>query len=82
MALSLVIGFVHETDLPLQQEFQIAFVQVSTNRATHTQLGLVMWLCVDMFTQIHKFFLQDLCIVELNILFMNLTGVVYLCLTL
>lgn len=82
MALSLVIGFVRETDLPLQQEFQIAFVQVSPNRATHTQLGLVMWLCVDMLTQIHKFFIQNLCIVELNILFMNLTGVVYLCLTL
>ncbi|TWW55877.1 Tectonic-1 Precursor [Takifugu flavidus] len=27
VALSLVIGFVHETALPLQQEFQIAFVQ-------------------------------------------------------
>lgn len=80
MVLSLVIGFVHQTDLPLQQEFQIAFVQVSTELHVHN----LVWSCdsVLKFTQIQNFSLENLCIVELNILFMNLTGVVHLFLTL
>lgn len=80
MALSLVLGFVHETDLPLQQEFQIAFVQVSTELHIHN----LVWSCGSVLTCLHKLItsLQNLCIVEFNILFMNLTGVVYLCLTL
>ncbi|TNM99030.1 hypothetical protein fugu_013594 [Takifugu bimaculatus] len=35
VALSLVIGFVHETALPLQQEFQIAFVQDEDEATVH-----------------------------------------------
>lgn len=42
--LSLVIGFIHESELPLQQEFQIAFFQVRTNRTTPCILYRI-WFC-------------------------------------
>lgn len=59
VTLSLVIGFIHESELPLQQEFHIEFFQVRTNRATPCiwyKFGSVIWLCVDVYTQFRKSF--------------------------
>lgn len=51
VTLSLVMGFLHETALPLQQEFQIAFVQVRERAAPSVQNEL--WV---VFTQNHSCF--------------------------
>lgn len=44
VTLSVVVGFLRESELPLQQHFQMVFAQVRTNSR------------VDMFIQIHKSF--------------------------
>ncbi|CAF91512.1 unnamed protein product, partial [Tetraodon nigroviridis] len=64
VTVSLVIGFIQESELPLQQEFQMAFSQVRTNRTTPgitpcIEFGFVIWLCVDTSIQIHKFFFNN-----------------------
>lgn len=47
VTLSLVIGFIRESQLPLQQEFQIQFFQVRTNSDTmYVCMYLVqIWFC-------------------------------------
>lgn len=67
VTLSLVIRFIHESELPLQQEFQITFFQVGTNRATPC-ISYRIWLCVDVFIQIHKFFFSKYSTKPLQIL--------------